>query len=91
MDIKFKEQSLRDIIISENLVIILIQETKLEEINMLEIEKKQWKNNANTTNRDRGASNGICTLWENSMFEFKFVQNTQHWILTCLAHQDTCL
>ena len=39
---KFKEEALRDMIRLKNPTIILIQETKLDKSDMLDVKKQQW-------------------------------------------------
>ena len=83
---KFKEEALRDMIRLKNPTIILIQETKLDESDMLDVKKQQWKTSVGVSIRARGASRGICALWDNTLLKLDFSQNTQHPFLTCLTH-----
>jgi exonuclease III len=88
---KFKEESLRDIIKSKNLYVLLIQETKVEDMKMLEIGKKEWKNSEGVAVRSREVSLRICALWDNIVVKLEHVKTTRHWILTRLIHQTTCM
>jgi exonuclease III len=54
-----KEESLRDLIRAEKPIVVLIQETKLEEKEVVHVGKIQWRSSEGTTISSRGASRGI--------------------------------
>jgi len=59
MGSRFKEETKRDLIKSQNLVILLLEETKLEALKMINICKLQWKRCKGIMVSSRGASRAI--------------------------------
>jgi len=50
-----------------------------EEESILQI-KKKWNISKELTVGSRGASRGLCTLWNSRLFQIKSNQSTLHWI-----------
>ena len=86
---KGKEEAMLDLISLHHPNILLIQETKLEEIAFLQTSKKFWKKKGAAALSSRGASGGIGTLWDERKFEAIVIKNSTHWILIVLKHKDT--
>jgi exonuclease III len=77
-----KLMDVRDLIRSENPQILLIQETKMNVDEAIKIGKRMWSSSDVIVVDSRGASGGLCTLWNKSKVSLEFTFNTQHWILT---------
>ncbi len=89
MESKAKEESFRILIITETLDILLIQETKLEDIVFLQTSKKLWYKSEARAIFARGASGGISTLWNMSKFAVLFEARNTHWLLLKIQNLDT--
>ena len=76
-----KVEAIKDIIKSERLDIVLIQETKMSDVEVLALSQHFWTNNQGNTISSRGALGGISTFFS-SKYEIKNVKENQHWILT---------
>jgi exonuclease III len=63
---------------------LLLQETKLREDCVLQDSKPFWKPSTGKEISSRGASGGICTLWNSQRFILADFQQSQHWFLTKL-------
>jgi exonuclease III len=84
-------QALRDLIRKENSTILLIQETKLGENEVLNLAVKFWRNNTGLVQSSHGASGGLGTFWDNAHF---FLQNSckkKHIVVTGLEHRASGL
>ena len=68
---KLKEDAIRDLIRIHKPEILLLQETKMEETAVLQIGKKFWKKGTCIGNNSRGASGGIATFWDPSLYEIE--------------------
>ena len=51
--------------------ILLLQETKIEEGNIVSLSKKTWKKHAGKAVSARGSSSGLATLWTEDLFSLK--------------------
>ena len=58
-----------DLISLHQLDILLVQETKMEEVTFLHVSQKFWKKGGKVAISSRGASGGIGTLWDDKKFE----------------------
>lgn len=59
---KYKIEVVRDLLKFEKPTILLIQETKLEDGEILQIGSKQWKESQEIAVSSKRVSKGICTL-----------------------------
>ena len=66
--------------------ILLLQETKIEEVTLLSINRLKWKKNAGVVVSARGTSRGLVALWSDDKFILNSSYVTQRWILTELQH-----
>jgi exonuclease III len=73
-----KEDTMKDLIRTSNIDILLIQETKMEEQDFLLASQKFWKKGARVVFSARGASGGIGTLWDTSKFELVLTKSCTH-------------
>ena len=51
--------------------ILLVQETKMEENATLQVGKKFWKKGLGIGNNSRGASGGIATFWDSTLYDLE--------------------
>jgi exonuclease III len=84
-----KEEALRDLVRLEKPEVLLIQETKLEENDLLRISHSFWKKGPGKAVSARGASGGLATFWDSSKLELVEEFGTTHWIFTKLNHKGS--
>ena len=89
MGSKAKEETIRNLIRTETPDILLIQETKLEDIVFLQTSKKLWFKSEAREISARGASGGIETLWNMSKFVVLFEVRNTNWLLLKMQNLDT--
>ena len=85
-----KLAALRDLINQEKPEIILLQETKQGDLEMKTIMEKM-KHYGGTLSESRGASGGLATLWNHSIWKYKDTTVKQNWIkviLECARDQE---
>ena len=58
----------KDLLRMASLVILLLQETKIEEECLLYLSKKNWTMNVGKVVSARGTAGGIATLWPENIF-----------------------
>ena len=80
-----KIAALRDLINQEKPKIILLQETKQGDLEMKEVLEKM-KHYGGTLSESRGASGGLATLWQHSIWTHKATTATQNWIKVTLEN-----
>jgi hypothetical protein len=68
--------------------ILLIQETKLEEDDLLHARYSFWKKGPGKAVSARGASGGIATFWDNSKLDLIDEESNTHWVYTKLLHKE---
>ena len=81
---KSKEEAVKDLVRMTSLEILLIQETKMEVPETIRASEKFWKKGEGRAISSRGASGGIATFWNSSMFDLLEDYGTTHWIFTKL-------
>eukprot|EP00253_Pinus_taeda_P004106 PITA_04106 len=86
---KLKEDALKDIVRMYSPEILLIQETKLEETSLLHASKTFWRKGIGSVASARGASGGIATFWDSSIYDLIHKDSSSHWLLTKLLHKDS--
>jgi len=89
MGSKTKEEAIRNLIRTETPDILLVQETKLEDIVFLQTSKKLWFKSEARAITAWGASRGIGTLWNMSKFAVLFEARNTHWLLLKMQNLDT--
>jgi exonuclease III len=75
---KFKTSQIRDLVKEEKPHLLMIQETKLEDNQVLQELKHMWRECEGLAFRSRGASRGICTLWNPHILRITNWQKMQH-------------
>lgn len=86
---KGKEEAMRNLIMTENPDLVLIQETKMEEKEFLHSSKKFWNKGGTKAISARGASGGLGTLWNAAKLKLMAEKQNTHWLLTKFQHQDS--
>ena len=84
---KIKEETMLDLSSLHKPDIFLIQETKMEEADFLQVSQNFWKGKGKAAISSRGASGGIGTLWNDKEFDTVGIKNSSHWILTQLRQK----
>ena len=84
-----KEEALKDIVRLYKPEVLLIQETKLEDVFLLQASKVFWKKGQVKAVSLRGASGGIATYWDTSKFELTSEESNMHWIFTKILHKES--
>jgi exonuclease III len=69
---------LKNIIRTSNSEILLIQETKMEEQDFLNITTTVWKTSKGIVESARGASGGIGTLWNHMKYDLIKYETCKH-------------
>ena len=78
---------IKDLIKSEKPCILLIQETKMKSEEVIKIGKSLWCSSESITEDTRGASDGICTFWNDHEVSMEYHLKTHHWIITKFKHK----
>jgi exonuclease III len=86
---KTKEEALRDLTRLAKPEVLLIQETKLEEEDLLRASNLFWKKGPGRAVSARGASGGLATLWDSSKIDLIEDAATTHWLYTKLLHKGS--
>jgi len=73
-----KEEALKDIVRIYSPEILLIQETKMEDLPLLQSSKVFWKKGHGRVVSARGASGGIATFWNSDMYDFLQEKSSHH-------------
>jgi ribonuclease HI/exonuclease III len=89
MGSKKKEEALKDILKSSKASILLLQETKMSQQDVLRTLSTVWKGSQGVVGDARGASGGICTLWDASRIDMISSHICMHWIHTKVHHKST--
>ena len=84
-----KEDAMRDLIRIHKPEILLVHETKMEEPAILQVGKKFWKKGTGIGNNSRGASEGIATFWDPTLYDIEAEERTLHWVFTKLIHKQS--
>ena len=84
-----KVEVVNDLIRMDSLDILLLQETKIDEDNLLSISNKKWNLNVGKAVTARGTAGGIATLWTEKYFSLEHSHSTWHWMLTELHHSQS--
>eukprot|EP00253_Pinus_taeda_P036481 PITA_36481 len=69
--------------------ILLIQQTKLEDLAFLQASRKFWKKDGAHATSARGASGGLGSLWNPNKFSLISESLNTHWILLKLQHLES--
>ena len=84
-----KEEAMKDLVRIHKPEILLVQETKMEESATLHAGNNFWKKGPGIGNNSRGASGGIATFWDASLYEIEHENRTLHWVFTKLIHKSS--
>lgn len=83
---KDKKEAMGKLIRSKKPQILLIQKTKMKGKDVLLEMQKIWKTSIGAAISARGASGGICTLWNPKIFHLDSKYEVAHWLMTKLVH-----
>ena len=83
------KEALKNIVRLYSLEIILIQETKMEDLALLQASKAFWIKGQGKAVSARGASGGIATFWDNSIYDLEAEYSSTHWLFTKILHKDS--
>ena len=86
---RLKEDTLKDIVRMYSPKILLIQETKLEDLHLLHASKTFWRKGHGRVVSARGASGGIASFWDSSIYDLIHEDFSPHWLFTKLLHKDS--
>ena len=86
-----KIEAMKDLICISTPKILLVWETKMEELDFLQASHLLWKNGNGIVVSARGASGGIGTLWNSANFDLTFSSLSTHCIFTTLCHKSSGL
>ena len=86
---RHKISLIHDLIKEENPQILLLQETKKKDTNILQDSSYIWRACKGVAISARGTSGGIRTLWNPNIFSLQSWHSTMHWIKTSLLHLPT--
>ena len=84
-----KEEAMKDLVRIHIPEILLVQETKMEETATLQAGKKFWKKGPRIGINSRGASGGIATFWDSTLYDLEAEERTLHWVFTKLSHKPS--
>ena len=84
-----KVEVVNDLIRMDSPYIILLQEMKIDEDNLLSISNMKWKLNVGKAVSVRGIAGGIATLWKENSFSLEYSHSTQHWIFSESWHTQS--
>ena len=79
-----KVEVVKDLLRMASPDILLLQETKIEEANLLSLSKKNWKKESGMVVSARGSSGGLATPWIEELFLLEQSFKMQHCIFTKL-------
>ena len=74
-------EAIKDIIKAERPDILLLQKTKMSDVEVLALSQHFWTTSQGNAISSKGASRGITTFFS-SKYEIKNVKENQHWLLT---------
>ena len=81
-----KADEAKDLMKMDSSNLLLLQETKIDEVSLLLLSNSKWKLTSSKAVNARGTSRGLVTLWSEEKFHLKRWFVTQHWIFTELVH-----
>ena len=61
----------------------------MEEAAILQAGKKFWKKGPGIANNSRGASGGIATFWDSTLYDLEAEERALHWVFTKLIHKPS--
>lgn len=86
---RLKEEALKGIVRMYSPEILLIQETKLEDLLLLQASKAFWNKGQGRAVSARGASGGIASFWDNSKYDLIYEECFPHWLFSKLFHKES--
>ena len=82
-----KVEAIKNIIKSERPDILLLQETKMSDVEVLALSQHFWNISQGFAINSRGALGGIASFFA-SKYEIKITKENQHWLLTEFKEKD---
>jgi exonuclease III len=89
--IKYKMEAISDLMRSKHPNVLLIQETKLLDTQIMEVGKTQCRGSEEALTNSKGASRGICTPSNNEILEENQIIFSQRSIYTDLVCRKTSM
>jgi exonuclease III len=86
-----KKEEVRKLLKLEKPSILLIQETKMRDLETLQDLQKIWKKGEGKEISSRGASGGIGTFWNVKDFNLEDQVQSQFWLMVSLTRKATCM
>ena len=86
---RLKEEALKDIVRMYSPEILLIQETKLEDLLLLQASKAFWHKGQGRAVSAKGASGRIASFWDSSKYDLIYEECCPHWLFTKLLHKES--
>jgi len=84
-----KNLAVRDIIKQESPSIVFLQETKLEEVEIMKATGNFWRDSLGSSQSSRGASRGLGIFWLNKKLTLVDEIKTKSWIMALLEDKVT--
>ena len=84
-----KVEAINDLIRMASPDILLLQEMKIDEDNLMSISNMKWKLNVGKAMSARGTAGGITTLWKENSFSLEDSYIMQHWIFSEIRHTQS--
>ena len=63
-----KADAIKDLLKMDSFDLLLLQETKIDEVSLLLLSNSNWKLNSGNDVNARGTSGGLATLWSDDKF-----------------------
>jgi hypothetical protein len=79
----------KDLVKYEKPCILLIQKTKMKVEDVTKLWKILWHSSEAIVVDARGASGGLCTLWDDKEVSMEHHFKTHHWIFTKFKHRKS--
>jgi exonuclease III len=86
LGIKINKEAMGKLIREENPQILLIQETKIKGPEALHELQQLRRTSIGVEISARGASGGICTLWNATLYHEESIFEASHWLMVKLKH-----
>jgi exonuclease III len=83
---KEKNEYLGKLIHIERPSILLIQETKVRESEVIQEMQRIWRKSKSLAISASGSLGGLCTLWSSDLFQLEESHQEVNWILVKLIH-----
>jgi exonuclease III len=81
-----KKEMVRNLLRSKNPHVLFLQETKMKDYDVLQASTYFWKTSQGKAVSSKGASGGICTLWNPNIFQQEDWESDSNWLMVSLCH-----